>query len=243
MALHEIRLTINGTAYAGRAEARKTLADFIREDCGLTGTHLGCEHGVCGACTILMNGEAVRSCLLFAVQAHGADLLTVEGLAQGDRLHPLQQAYWEHHALQCGFCTPGFLMTTLAFLRDHPHPTEQEIREGLAGNLCRCTGYQNIVTAVAAAAQAVASGAHPEFFPPQARPATTVERIEAAEDGRPSGTQGDGAPGAKRPARVRRSGTTRAGAARPSSRANAPAGAPKAGGRRTRARKSRRRST
>jgi carbon-monoxide dehydrogenase small subunit len=159
MAPHRITLRVNGKGYTGEAEARKTLADFIREDCGLTGTHLGCEHGVCGACTILMNGEAVRSCLIFAVQAEGADLMTVEGLADGDRLHPIQQAYWDHHALQCGFCTPGFLMTTVALLRDNPRPTEREIREGLAGNLCRCTGYQNIVTAVAAAADALASGA------------------------------------------------------------------------------------
>lgn len=156
MALCGITLRINGKAYTGCAEPRKTLADFIREDCGLTGTHLGCEHGVCGACTVLMNGEAVRSCLLFAVQANGADLMTVEGLAHEDRLHPIQEAYWEHHALQCGFCTPGFLMTTLAFLRETPRPTEREIREALAGNLCRCTGYQNIVKAVAAAAKVLA---------------------------------------------------------------------------------------
>ena len=158
MGVREITVRINGKTYAGRAEVRKTLADFIREDCGLTGTHLGCEHGVCGACTILMNGDAVRSCLLFAVQAEGADLATVEGLADGDQLHPIQQAYWDHHALQCGFCTPGFLMTTQAFLREHPHPTEREIREALAGNLCRCTGYQNIVKAVAAAAEMLAGG-------------------------------------------------------------------------------------
>jgi aerobic carbon-monoxide dehydrogenase small subunit len=159
MSLREITLHINGKEYSGQAEPRKTLADFIREDCALTGTHLGCEHGVCGACTILMNGEAVRACLLFAVQAEGAELMTVEGLADGERLHPIQQAYWEHHALQCGFCTPGFLMTTYAFLRDSPHPTEREIREGLAGNLCRCTGYQNIVKAVAAAGESLAAGA------------------------------------------------------------------------------------
>jgi len=157
MAPRDVALRINGRAYRGRVEPRKTLADFIREDCSLTGTHLGCEHGVCGACTILMNGNAVRSCLLFAVQAEGADLRTVEGLADGDRLHPIQQAFWEHHGLQCGFCTPGFLMTAVAFLREHPHPSEREIREGLAGNLCRCTGYQNIVKAVAAAADMLTS--------------------------------------------------------------------------------------
>jgi carbon-monoxide dehydrogenase small subunit len=163
MALRQITLRVNGNTYTGQAEPRKTLADFIREDCGLTGTHLGCEHGVCGACTILMDGEAVRSCLLFAVQAEGAELMTVEGLADGDRLHPIQQAYWDHHALQCGFCTPGFLITTYAFLRDTPRPSEREIREGLAGNLCRCTGYQNIVKAVAAAGEMLAAGA--EFEP------------------------------------------------------------------------------
>jgi aerobic carbon-monoxide dehydrogenase small subunit len=159
MATREVTLTVNGRAHRGHVEPRKTLADFIREDCGLTGTHLGCEHGVCGACTILMDGEAVRSCLLFAVQAEGAELRTVEGLADGDRLHPIQQAFWEHHGLQCGFCTPGFLMTAVAFLRDNPRPTEREIREGLAGNLCRCTGYQNIVKAVAAAAEMLRSTA------------------------------------------------------------------------------------
>ena len=148
----EIALTVNGRRYSGRAEPRKLLADFIREDLGLTGTHLGCEHGVCGACTILMNGEPVRSCLLFAVQANGAELLTVEGLARGEELHPIQDAFWEAHGLQCGFCTPGFLITTLAFLEENPAPTEAEIREALSGNLCRCTGYQNIVKAVQIAA-------------------------------------------------------------------------------------------
>ena len=157
MPLRRITLRVNGTTYTGEAEPRKTLADFIREDCGLTGTHLGCEHGVCGACTILMDGQTVRACLMFAVQAEGAELTTVEGLADGDRLHPIQQAYWDHHALQCGFCTPGFLMTTVEFLNDNPQPTEREIREALAGNLCRCTGYQNIVTAVAAAAHTLAA--------------------------------------------------------------------------------------
>ncbi len=148
----EITLTINGRRYSGRAEPRKLLTDFLREDLGLTGTHVGCEHGVCGACTILMNGDPVRGCLLFAVQADGAELLTVEGLANGEQLHPIQEAFWEAHGLQCGFCTPGFLITTLAFLDENPAPSEAEIREALSGNLCRCTGYQNIVKAVQLAA-------------------------------------------------------------------------------------------
>ena len=125
-----------------------TLADFLREELDLTGTHLGCEHGVCGACTILFDGEAVRSCLLLAVQADGAELQTVEGLAQGDALHPLQRAFQEHHALQCGFCTPGFLMTGIAFLNEATQPTEAQVREALSGNICRCTGYMPIVQAV-----------------------------------------------------------------------------------------------
>jgi carbon-monoxide dehydrogenase small subunit len=134
-------------------EVRKTLADFLRDDLDLTGTHLGCEHGVCGACTIVMDGAAVRSCLLFAVQAHGRDLQTVEGLADGDRLNPLQEAFREHHGLQCGFCTPGFLMTLTCFLRETPNPTEAQVREAISGNLCRCTGYKNIVAAALAAAR------------------------------------------------------------------------------------------
>ncbi|HEY7709064.1 MAG TPA: (2Fe-2S)-binding protein [Candidatus Entotheonella sp.] len=145
---HRIRVTVNGTSYEREVEARLTLADFLREELDLTGTHLGCEHGVCGACTILYNGEAMRSCLLLAVQADGAQLQTVEGLAQGDTLHPLQRAFHEHHALQCGFCTPGFLMTGVAFLRDTPHPTEAQVREAISGNICRCTGYMPIVQAI-----------------------------------------------------------------------------------------------
>ena len=148
MAPREINLTINGRPYSGRAEPRKLLSDFVRDDLGLTGTHVGCEHGVCGACTILMNGDPVRSCLLFAVQADGAELLTVEGLANGEQLHPIQEAFWEAHGLQCGFCTPGFLITTLAFLEENPAPSEAEIREALSGNLCRCTGYGRIFAAV-----------------------------------------------------------------------------------------------
>jgi aerobic carbon-monoxide dehydrogenase small subunit len=145
---HRIRVTVNGASYEREVEARLTLADFLREELDLTGTHLGCEHGVCGACTILYNGEATRSCLLLAVQADGAQLQTVEGLAQGDTLHPLQRAFHEHHALQCGFCTPGFLMTGIAFLRDTPHPTEAQVREAISGNICRCTGYMPIVEAI-----------------------------------------------------------------------------------------------
>ncbi|TMI84227.1 MAG: (2Fe-2S)-binding protein [Bacillati bacterium ANGP1] len=191
MPLRRITLRVNGTTYTGEAEPRKTLADFIREDCGLTGTHLGCEHGVCGACTILMDGQTVRSCLMFAVQAEGAELTTVEGLADGDRLHPIQQAYWDHHALQCGFCTPGFLMTTVEFLNDNPQPTEREIREGLAGNLCRCTGYQNIVKAVAAAAStlAAASGARRETRTAAPSRATDVMAAPRKTDGTPAASQ------------------------------------------------------
>jgi aerobic carbon-monoxide dehydrogenase small subunit len=152
-----IRVTVNGRIHEATVEARKTLADFLREDLGLTGTHLGCEHGVCGACTIIVDGAAVRSCLLFAVQMHGHEILTVESLADGDRLNPLQDAFWEHHGLQCGFCTPGFLMTLTCFLRENPDPTEAEVREAISGNLCRCTGYKNIVTAALAAARKMAA--------------------------------------------------------------------------------------
>jgi aerobic-type carbon monoxide dehydrogenase small subunit (CoxS/CutS family) len=147
-AKRSVRLTVNGNVYERAVEVRMTLADFLREELNLTGTHLGCEHGICGACTILFDGEAVRSCLLLAVQAHGAQLMTVEGLAHGDTLHPLQQAFHEHHALQCGFCTPGFLMTALAFLQDIPTPTEDQVREAIAGNICRCTGYAPIIQAI-----------------------------------------------------------------------------------------------
>jgi len=149
---HHISLTINGVPYSGTAESRRSLADFIRADLGLTGTHIGCEHGVCGACTILMNGETVRSCLLFAAQADGAELTTIEGVAEGQNLHPIQAAFKEHHALQCGFCTPAMILTALELLRDNPNPTDDEIRIGLAGNLCMCTGYVNIVRAVKAVA-------------------------------------------------------------------------------------------
>jgi aerobic-type carbon monoxide dehydrogenase small subunit (CoxS/CutS family) len=148
----KVRLRINGELREGWAEPRKLLVDFLREDLGLTGTHVGCEHGICGACTILFNGEAVRSCLMLAVQADGADLLTVEGLALPDKLHPLQEAFWEHHALQCGFCTPGMLIVAWDLLSVTPSPSEEEIRHALSAVLCRCTGYQGIVEAVQAAA-------------------------------------------------------------------------------------------
>jgi aerobic-type carbon monoxide dehydrogenase small subunit (CoxS/CutS family) len=150
--LVSIRLTVNGQAREGRCETRKLLVDFLREDLGLTGTHVGCEHGVCGACTVLVNGEAARACLMLAVQANGADLLTIEGLMKDGRLHPLQEAFHEHHGLQCGFCTPGMLLTALDLLQTNPRPTEVELRQGLSAVLCRCTGYQGIVEAVEAAA-------------------------------------------------------------------------------------------
>ena len=148
-----IRVTVNGKPCEGKAEPRKSLAEFLRDTLGFKGTHIGCEQGVCGACTVSMVGTAVRSCLVFAVQADGAEIRTVEGLATGDRLHPLQQAFHEEHALQCGFCTPGFLMSLEAFLREYPDPTDDQIREALSGNLCRCTGYWPIHAAVKKAAR------------------------------------------------------------------------------------------
>lgn len=151
---HEITLQVNDQSYTRTVEPRMLLSDFIRHELHLTGTHVGCEHGVCGACTILLDGVPVRSCLTFAVQANGHEIMTVEGLS-GDpaHLHPLQQSFWEAHGLQCGFCTPGFLMTLLPFLEENPNPTEQEIREAISGNICRCTGYQKIVEAVQLAAR------------------------------------------------------------------------------------------
>jgi len=148
-----VRLRVNGVECQGRCEPRKLLVDFLREDVGLTGTHVGCEHGICGACTILFNGEAARSCIMLAVQADGAEILTIEGLMQNGKLHPLQEAFREHHGLQCGFCTPGMLMTALDLLRTNPSPTEEEIREGISAVLCRCTGYHGILRAVEAAAR------------------------------------------------------------------------------------------
>jgi len=150
---HDIALTVNGVSYSRRVESRLLLSDFIRHDLALAGTHVGCEHGVCGACTILLDGEPVRSCLMLAVQANNHAISTVEGLAGKDGVyHPLQQAMHDHHGLQCGYCTPGILMTMSAFLDEHSSPDEDEVREALSGNLCRCTGYQNIVDAVLSAA-------------------------------------------------------------------------------------------
>ncbi|HZT52434.1 MAG TPA: (2Fe-2S)-binding protein [Stellaceae bacterium] len=156
-----IRLTVNGEAREGRCEPRKLLADFLREDLGLTGTHVGCEHGVCGACTIHVNGEAARSCIMLAAQAEGAELRTIEGVAENGKFHPLQQAFHEKHGLQCGFCTPGMLMVALDFLRHNPDPTEAEIREAISAVLCRCTGYRDIVRAIAAGAAAMRKTAGP----------------------------------------------------------------------------------
>jgi carbon-monoxide dehydrogenase small subunit len=159
--MHElpVALTVNGRNYRGTVEPRITLADFLRETCGLTGTHLGCEHGACGACTVLLDGQAVRSCLVFAVQADGQEVTTVEGIAGPDgELSPVQSAMKECHGLQCGFCTPGFVTSITALLADNPDPSDEEIREGLSGNFCRCTGYQGIVNAVRLAAATTRTG-------------------------------------------------------------------------------------
>lgn len=151
--LKTVNITVNGIPYRQEVEPRLLLSDFLRHELGLTGTHVGCEHGVCGACTILFDNESARSCLIFAVQADGHSITTVEGLTKdGNELHPIQQAFWEAHGLQCGYCTPGILMTLVPFLKENPDPTEDEIRHALSGNLCRCTGYQHIVDAVKLAA-------------------------------------------------------------------------------------------
>ena len=153
-----IEVTVNGRRYARSVPTRRTLADFLRMDLGLTGTHLGCEHGVCGACTVVLDGETVRSCLMFAVQANGAELLTIEGVAPGPgELNDVQQAFWDNHGLQCGFCTPGMVLSAMDLLDRNPDPTEAEVREEMAGNLCRCTGYHFIVESVLAAARSRAS--------------------------------------------------------------------------------------
>ena len=155
-----LALTINGRQVEVLVEPRKLLVDVIREEAGLTGTHIGCEHGVCGACTILLDGETARSCLTFALQAAGGEIWTVEGVAGGETLSPLQTAFWQNHGLQCGYCTPGILMASLELLAHNPAPAEAEVREALSGNLCRCTGYQNIIKAVLAAAEAIRAGDH-----------------------------------------------------------------------------------
>jgi aerobic carbon-monoxide dehydrogenase small subunit len=151
-------LRVNGASHEVRAEPRKLLLDVLREDLGLSGPHAGCEHGVCGACTVLLNGRTVRSCLMFGVQAAGGQIVTIEGVARDGVLHPLQQEFSTHHAVQCGFCTPGMIMTALEFLREHPEPSEADVREALSGNLCRCTGYDAIVDAVLAAARRLRAG-------------------------------------------------------------------------------------
>jgi len=151
--LHDITIIVNGQTYEHAVEPRLLLSDFLRHGLGLTGTHVGCEHGVCGACTVLFDGQPVRSCLMFAVQANGHEVITVEGLGTPEDLHPIQEAFMEAHGAQCGFCTPGFLLTLVPFLQENPDPSEAEIREAVAGNLCRCTGYQHIVDAVKLAAE------------------------------------------------------------------------------------------
>ena len=153
-----VSFTLNGSAFTADVEPRRSLSDVIREDAGLTGTHLGCEHGVCGACTILLDGAPARSCLMLAVQADGADIITIEGLADGDELHPVQQAMHEAHGFQCAFCSPGFLMSTVALLAENPSPTRDQIREELSGNLCRCTGYETILNGVETAVRLMAEG-------------------------------------------------------------------------------------
>ncbi|MEE8390459.1 MAG: (2Fe-2S)-binding protein [Anaerolineae bacterium] len=155
--LLNITVTVNGTEYERAVEPRLLLSDFLRHELGLTGTHVGCEHGVCGTCTVVFDGQAVRSCLMFAVQANGHEIQTVEGLGTMDNLHPIQEAFQEAHGVQCGFCTPGVLMTLVPFLEESSDPTEEEIREAISGNLCRCTGYQHIVDAVKLAAEKMRS--------------------------------------------------------------------------------------
>jgi len=164
-----ISLTVNGQPHVAQVEPRRLLVDFLREDLGLPGTHIGCEHGVCGTCTVLMNGESIRSCITLAVQATGSEIATVEGLARGGTMHPLQEAFWEQQGLQCGYCTPGMLLRSLEFLRENPNPTAEEAREAIASNLCRCTGYQFIVDAILDAAQRMRAA---EAGAPQAQPAT-----------------------------------------------------------------------
>jgi carbon-monoxide dehydrogenase small subunit len=181
----DVTVTVNGRPYQRSVEPRLLLSDFLRHELGLTGTHVGCEHGVCGACTVLVDDETARSCLMLAVQADGSQITTVEGLApSATELHPLQEAFWDAHGLQCGFCTPGILISMQALLRANPHPTDAEIRAGLSGNLCRCTGYQNIVKAVRIAAERMAPAPTPQPPPPHAG--------EGERMGLPSLRRGDG---------------------------------------------------
>ena len=149
----DVDVTVNGTRHSVAADPRKTLADFLRDDLGLTGTHLGCEHGVCGACTVLLDGASARSCLTLVGQAHGSEVTTIEGLSDGDGLHPLQEAMRDRHGFQCGFCTPGFMMTAVELLNSNPKPTEAEVREAISGNICRCTGYHSIIQGILLAAE------------------------------------------------------------------------------------------
>jgi aerobic-type carbon monoxide dehydrogenase small subunit (CoxS/CutS family) len=175
-----VRMTVNGVAHRIGVEPRRLLSDALREDLGLTGTNLGCEQGVCGSCTVLVDGKSVRSCLMFAVQADGAEVTTVEGLAQDGELHPLQAAFWEKQALQCGFCTPGFLITGVELLRRNPDPSEAEIRDALAGNTCRCTGYEHIVDA----AKTVAEGGAGARIGTETASDTDIEAEVVAGEGR-----------------------------------------------------------
>ncbi len=203
---HTVTVTVNGAVRTATVPARRLLSDFLRHDLGLTGTHVGCEHGVCGCCTVLLDGSAVRACLLLAVGVQGRDLTTIEGLAAKDgSLHPVQQAFHDHHGLQCGFCTPGFVLSACDFLADHPDPTTAEIREGMSGNLCRCTGYQNIATAVGAAAATLRETGHdPRARCPGSDGDTgTGSNARGALGATPneSGTTGRGPDGAQAPAR------------------------------------------
>ncbi len=149
----KVRTNVNGADYEREIEPRMLLVHFLREELQLTGTHIGCEEGKCGACTVLVNGQSVKSCLMFAVQANGAEVVTIEGLSKNGKLHPVQEAYWENHALQCGYCTPGLIISSLQLLKDNPNPSDEEIRKGISGNICRCTGYVNIFRAIKSAAQ------------------------------------------------------------------------------------------
>ena len=161
MRTHLVEVTVNGVSYRREVEGRRLLADFLRLDLGLTGTHVGCEHGQCGCCTVLVNGESVKSCLMLAVQAHGCEIITIEGLARDGVLHPIQESFREHHAVQCGYCTPGQLLNAAYLLKVNPNPTEDEIRVGMAGNVCRCTGYANIVAAIGDAAKKLQATGEP----------------------------------------------------------------------------------